>query len=164
MADIKIEKNPERGGYVLRANCVVPERIERVFDYFANAFNLEELTPRWLNFTVATPPPIVMREGVLIDYRLTLHGIPVRWQSEISAWEPHRRFVDQALRSPYRWWHHEHLFEEVEGGTRVTDIVQYGVPGGALIHFLAVKRDVQRIFEYRQQQLAAVFPNSGPGE
>lgn len=163
-ANITIEKNsdpsaPHRGGYVLRGHCVVPESINRVFGYFSDAGNLESLTPPYLNFNIVTPLPIEMRSGAIIDYRLRLRGIPIKWKTEIAAWEPSRRFVDQALKSPYRWWHHEHLFEEVDGGTRVIDIVHYGVPGGALIHNLLVKRDVRHIFEYRQDRLATVFPN-----
>lgn len=135
----------------------VPLSRNEVFDFFADAFNLEAITPPWLSFSVKTPAPIVMSTGTLIDYRLRLHGIPITWQTLISVWEPPFRFVDQQLRGPYRVWHHEHTFEEQDGGTLVRDTVDYAVPGGAFIHWLLVRRDVSRIFDYRTQQLKAYF-------
>jgi ligand-binding SRPBCC domain-containing protein len=94
-----------------------------VFELFADAGNLEELTPPWLSFEVVTPRPIEMAVGRFIDYRLKVRGVPVRWRSVISVWEPPVRFVDEQVRGPYRRWHHEHLFEERDGGTAVVDRV-----------------------------------------
>lgn len=142
-----------RGGYVLETEAVISRPLDEVFSLFADALNLERITPPWLRFEVITPPPIAMREGTLIDYRLKLHHIPIRWRTEIADWEPPYRFVDTQLRGPYRYWRHEHLFEPVDGGTRCRDIVHYGVPGGALVHRLMVRRDVRAIFEYRQQAI-----------
>ncbi len=150
----------KRGGYVLRAECVLPQPVEQVFAFFSDAFELERLTPPWLNFQVLTPRPIDMHIGQKIDYRLRVRGVPVRWQSLNSAWEPNHRFVDEALRSPYHHWHHEHRFEPCAEGTRAIDIVHYGVPGGALVHWLLVGRDVRKIFEYRQQALTRYFVNT----
>ncbi|MCA9030487.1 MAG: SRPBCC family protein [Planctomycetaceae bacterium] len=130
---------------------------EEVFPFFADAFNLERITPPWLNFHVVSPAPIEMSEGTLIDYRLRLHGIPFSWRTMISRWEPPFMFVDQQLRGPYRLWHHEHQFLEVDGGTLVRDIVDYSVPGGAIIHWLMVERDVRKIFEFRMQQIIQHF-------
>lgn len=156
---VRIEKNTDqRGGYVLRAECILPRDVEEVFPFFADAYQLEAITPPWLNFRVLTPRPIEMHAGRLIDYKLRLRGLPIRWKTKISAWEPNERFVDEALKSPYKFWHHEHLFEPCEDGTRVIDIVHYGVPGGDLIHSLFVRREVQKIFEYRQQVLRGTFP------
>ena len=90
----------------------------------------------------------------MIDYRLRVHGVPVRWRTEITAWEPPHRFVDDQLRGPYRWWHHEHLFEAVDGGTRAVDRVDYAPTGGRLANRLLVQRDLERIFAYRQRVLA----------
>jgi len=155
---IFIQKNEDpRGGYVLRAECVLPRPVDEVFPFFADAYQLEKITPPWLNFKVLTPQPIEMHAGQLIDYRLRVHGLPIGWKTKIAAWQPPHRFIDQALRSPYRYWHHEHLFEATGKGTRVIDIVHYGVPGGALVHWLCVRRDVKKIFRYRQAALQRIF-------
>jgi len=127
----------------------LPENRQAVFDLFADAFKLENLTPPFLRFRVVTPKPIDMRLGRLIDYRMRLHGMPIRWRTEITEWEPPFRFEDSQVRGPYSMWIHSHTFEESGGGTLVRDVVRYSVPGGPLTHSLLVKRDVRRIFEHR---------------
>jgi ligand-binding SRPBCC domain-containing protein len=131
----------------------LPAPPEEVFHFFADAFNLERLTPPWLRFQVITPAPIEMAAGAVIDYRLKLHGIPVGWRSEITAWEPPRRFVDRQLKGPYRQWIHQHTFEASDGGTLAVDRVEYAVPGGWLVRKLLVERDLRKIFEYRKGKL-----------
>lgn len=128
-----------------------------IFPFFADARNLERITPPWLSFQVLTPGEITMTEGTRIDYRLRVHGIPIRWTSVITRWEPPHLFVDEQARGPYRLWRHTHRFEETPGGTRATDHVAYAVPGGALVHALVVKRDVERIFDYRCERLLEIF-------
>ncbi len=139
----------------------LPRSVHDVFAFFADAYNLETLTPPWLRFHVLTPRPIEMSEGVKIDYRLHVHGMPIRWQSEITAWEPPHRFVDRQLRGPYRLWNHEHLFRDEDGATVAEDHVVYAVPGGALINRLLVARDVKKIFAYRSEKLRELF---GPAD
>ena len=155
MYDVTIERASR--GWLLRAECVVPRPLGEVFPFFADAMNLERITPPLVRFRVLTPAPITMRVGLLIDYQLRIRGLPVRWQSEITAWEPQRRFVDEQRRGPYKFWRHEHWFEACDGGTRVIDEVNYGVPGGALVNWLVVGRDVRKIFAYRQQALREIF-------
>lgn len=145
-------------GYQVQASVWLNRSLEEVFSFFSDAFNLEKLTPSLLRFEVMTPPPIVMRAGLLIDYRLRVHGLPLRWQSEISVWEPPFRFVDEQRKGPYRQWHHEHRFEAKDGGTLVTDRVTYRPPGGAWVNRLLVERDVRKIFTYRTQALHRLFP------
>ena len=135
----------------------VPRLLPEVFAFFSEARNLEELTPAWLKFEVLTPPPIEMREGLKIDYRLRLRGIPLRWQSEITIWEPPYRFVDRQVRGPYRLWVHEHRFEERDDGTLAEDVVQYAVYGGRLVDRVAVRSDVRKIFKYRRHRLQEIF-------
>jgi ligand-binding SRPBCC domain-containing protein len=135
--------------------------MERTFAFFADAVNLERLTPPWLNFTIRTPTPIAMREGVEIAYEIRLYGLPIPWRSRIDAWEPGVRFIDRQLVGPYRWWHHEHRFESVAGGTRVIDHVEF-VPRVAWLSGWLVRRDLERIFTYRQQTLAAIFAPETP--
>ena len=128
-----------------------------VFAFFADPANLEALTPPWLRFRILTPQPVAMRCGLRIDYRISLRGLPLPWQSEITAWEPPHRFVDEQRRGPYRLWVHEHLFREQDGGTEIVDRVRYAVPGGRLIERLFVDRDLARIFDYRQERIVAML-------
>lgn len=130
---------------------------EGVFPFFADAMNLERITPPWLRFEVLTPPPIDMHEGTLIDYRLRVHAVPIRWRTRITVWQPPFRFVDEQIRGPYRLWRHEHAFEEHEGGTIMRDTVQFRAPLGWLTHPLLVDRDVRAIFEYRRETLRTIF-------
>ena len=135
----------------------LPRPRAEVFPFFSEARNLERITPPWLRFEVLTPGPIPMRAGALIDYRITVRGIPLRWRTEIAEWDPPRRFVDVQLRGPYTLWHHTHTFEERDGGTLCGDVVRYRPRGGALVNWLFVRRDVERIFRLRQGQLREIF-------
>lgn len=146
---------------VLQTEVFIPRPRAEVFAFFADASNLERLTPRWVNFRIVTPPPIEMKQGAIIDYTIRIHGVPVRWRTEIEAWEPPRRFVDTQLQGPYWLWRHEHTFEEVEGGTLCGDRVTYRAPMGWLTHPLLVDRDVRRIFEYRKAKLLEIFGAAG---
>jgi len=143
------------GDFLLEARQWLPKPLEDVFPFFAEAGNLDALTPPWLHFRILTPLPIEMRPGAAIDYRLRLRGIPIRWRSEITEYDPPRRFVDVQRRGPYRHWRHEHVFTRVDDGTLVEDRVHYRVWGGALVNALLVRPDLERVFRYRQQQLDA---------
>ena len=135
----------------------LPRSVPQIFDFFADAYNLQALTPDWLKFKILTPKPIQLRVGALIDYRLRIHGLPVRWQTEITAWEPPHRFVDEQKRGPYRRWIHEHHFTPQNDGALCTDHVRYAVRGGELVHRLFVRRDVEKIFAYRRCKLGEIF-------
>ena len=137
--------------FKLNAELWLPHPPETIFPFFADAHNLEKITPSWLKFEVLTPRPITMRPGALIDYRIRLHGWPMSWRTEICDWDPPFRFIDQQLRGPYRQWIHEHRFEPNGGGTLCVDHVRYAVLGGALINRLFVRSDVERIFAHRQK-------------
>lgn len=145
------------GGYVLESCQLVAAPREQVFAFFADAFNLDKLTPPWIRFEIITPPPIEMSEGTLIDYRLRIRGMPIRWRSRIADWQPPCRFVDEQIKGPYRKWVHEHAFEADEDHTRIRDRVTYRPPGGAMLNRLLVTPDVKRIFRYRRVQLRSLF-------
>lgn len=132
---------------------------EELFPFFADAANLNAITPPWLHFHILTPSPIEMREGTLIDYKLRVRGIPVRWRTRINVWQPPHRFVDEQIRGPYRLWIHEHTFEPRDGGTLVRDHVRYAVPLDRLLHRWIVRPDVERIFRYRSAALQQRFAN-----
>jgi ligand-binding SRPBCC domain-containing protein len=143
--------------YALDTHIWLPQKIERVFAFFADPRNLEVLTPPWLHFALLTPDPIEMRAGTRLDYRLRVRGIPVRWQSEIALWEPPDRFIDRQTKGPYRYWQHTHSFRRHDGGTLVEDHVRYANPGGAIVKRLIVAPDLQRIFSFRHEALRKLF-------
>ena len=128
--------------------------IAEVFDFFADAGNLERITPPELNFHIVTPRPIDIKQGTLIDYQLKLRGIPMKWRTEISVWEPPFRFVDQQLRGPYRQWIHTHTFTELSPTqTLMEDEVRYRLPFepfGDIANYF-VKGELAYIFDYRQK-------------
>jgi ligand-binding SRPBCC domain-containing protein len=139
----------------------LPGTPEEVFDLFADARNLEAITPPLLRFEVVTPGDIEMRVGTLISYRLRLHGIPISWLTSIQAWDPPHRFVDQQVRGPYAFWHHTHeLFPSGAGATHMRDTVRYALGFGALgelAHRLLVRRDLERIFDFRRDRVDALL-------
>ena len=137
---------------------LLPHSRDDVFGFFASAENLNLLTPPWLRFSILTPLPIEMRRGAVIQYRIRLRGIPVRWDTEITEWEPPLCFTDTQIRGPYRLWIHRHSFEETPQGTLVTDNVTYRVPGGPLVNRLFVAGELRRIFAYRKARLLELYP------
>jgi ligand-binding SRPBCC domain-containing protein len=141
----------------LQTSLFVPRPLPEVFAFFADAGNLQRITPPWVDFRIETPPPIAMHAGALIDYRLRVRGVPVRWRTEITDWQPPHRFVDTQLRGPYWRWVHTHRFREAPGGTVVEDDVDYAVPGGWLVDRLFVQRDVRAIFLHRQRAILDAF-------
>ncbi len=147
---------------VLRCSVALAAPPDAVFGFFSNAGNLEVLTPPWLRFRVLTEGEIRMARGTQIDYRLRLHGLPLRWRSEITAWEPPHRFVDEQVIGPYRSWIHEHRFDIEERPGRepvviASDEVRYEAPGGWLIDRYLVAPDLERIFAYRTARLRERF-------
>jgi len=139
--------------FELKTEVRVTGRLETVFPFFADAANLELLTPPWLRFQILTPGPIEMRVGALIDYRIWLRVVPLRWRTRISAWQPPFRFVDEQLCGPYRQWIHEHTFTQDGDEVIIHDHVRYAVPGGpafqSTAHRMLVRPELDRIFSYR---------------
>jgi ligand-binding SRPBCC domain-containing protein len=138
----------------------VARPLDEVFAFFAEARNLERITPPWLSFRVLTPDPVQMAVGTIIDYRLRLHGIPLGWTSQIEVWEPGRQFVDRSIRGPFSLWHHRHRFSESGEGTIVSDEVHYASPFGALGEIaaqLVVARDLDRIFAHRRDAVVRIL-------
>ena len=142
--------------YRLHREHEIPRPIEEVFAFFSDVRNLERITPGWLNFRVLTPLPIEMRAGALIDYEIRWGPVPMRWRTEIVKWEPPVDFVDVQKRGPYKLWHHTHRFRATDDGTNMTDSVDYALPFGPLgrvAHALRVRRDLEAIFDYRNEQI-----------
>ncbi len=146
--------------YLLEREQWIPAPTDELFAFFSDARNLEAITPPWLEFSVLTPGRIRMGTGALISYRLRWHGVPLRWETEITQWDPPYAFEDVQLSGPYRMWRHTHRFEAADGGTQMTDSVRYALPFGSLgrvAHAVAVRRNVEQIFEYRQDRIRALF-------
>lgn len=135
----------------------LPEEQQSVFSFFADAANLDAITPSWLHFEIVTPMPVVMQEGSLIDYRLRVRGVPLRWKTRINEWTPPTRFVDEQVEGPYRLWIHEHTFHAHRNGTRVRDHVRYAIPLDALLHRWVILPDIERIFKHRAEALRKRF-------
>lgn len=148
--------------YTFESEQWLPRPLDEVFAFFADTGNLQVLTPPWLHFKILTPGPVEMKPGALIDYRLRLHGVQIRWQSEITAWDPPHRFVDEQRRGPYLLWIHEHSFAGQDGGTVIRDRIEYVVPGGAPVQKLFVGPDLRRIFDYRRRKLREIFAGVPP--
>jgi hypothetical protein len=144
---------------VFRRVQLLPRPRPDVFRFFETPENLARLTPKSLGFEILTPSPIVMRAGALVDYTVSPLGFPQRWTTWIESYEPPRRFTDVQLRGPYSYWHHTHLFEEAEGGTRMTDEVRYVLPFGPLGALAApwVDAQLRSIFDFRAAAVAAEF-------
>ena len=149
-------KNPE---HVLRRSVVIDRPLHDVFEFFSNAGNLARITPPELGFQILTPTPIVMRAGTLIDYRLSLFGLPVAWRTEITRWEPPHQFVDTQLRGPYAQWIHRHSFRSAENGTVVEDEVRYRLPIPllGLVGYPVIRLQLNRIFNYRTSAIRRYF-------
>ena len=139
---------------------IIPKPRPEAFAFFADPSNLERLTPDFLGFKILTPGPIEMKAGTIIDYSLRVYGVSLRWKTRIEAFEPETHFIDTQLKGPYRYWHHLHEFEEVEGGTRMRDVVGYELPLGPLgtvARTLFVRGSLERIFSYRRQAVTEIF-------
>jgi ligand-binding SRPBCC domain-containing protein len=138
----------------LQREQFVARPLPEVAEFFSRAGNLALLTPPQMRFQLITPEPIEMRDGALIEYRLRVHGLPIRWVSRIEEWEEGRGFADRQLRGPYKHWLHHHTFEAVDGGTNVADNIEYELPLGLLGEIGGmplVRHDLDAIFEFRRQ-------------
>ncbi|MGD2135184.1 MAG: SRPBCC family protein [Gemmatimonadales bacterium] len=146
--------------YVLERTQGVTRPLEEVFQFFSDPRNLARLTPPWLAFRALDSGDLTMREGLRIHYRIRLLGVPQRWTSVITVWDPPHRFVDEQLRGPYRRWHHLHEFTRSNDGTQIRDRVTYQLPFGPLgrlAHVLFVRRQLEAIFTYRRHRVEELF-------
>ena len=134
--------------------------LDEVFEFFGEPRNLERITPPWLGFEIVSMPDGVLKQGDRIEYRIRLFGIPVRWVTRIVSWRENESFEDLQERGPYAYWLHLHRFEEVDGGIRMTDRVEYRLPFGMLGWWVAgwwVRRRLDEIFDYRSRVIQEAF-------
>lgn len=148
--------------HILTRSLKLPVSRADAFAFFADAANLESITPPELKFQITTPQPIMIKQGTLIDYRLKVRGFPVKWRTEIYVWDPPHAFVDRQLRGPYKQWIHRHTFVEIDkNNTLIEDEVKYRLafaPFGEVVHIL-VRRELDYIFDYRQTRVAELLGN-----
>lgn len=157
-------RDPRAGAASPRTRVWTLERVQlvrrpraEVFAFFADPVNLERITPPFLGFRILTPPPLVMRRGLLIEYRLSLYRLPLRWRTLIDAYDPPNGFTDVQLFGPYRRWVHRHEFVEVPEGTEVRDRVEYELPLGplgTLARWLFVRASLDAVFDFRRAAIA----------
>jgi len=150
--------------YILRREQWIERPIDEVFAFFADAQNLEEITPQWVGFKILSMSTDSIEEGTIIRYRLLLHGIPVHWRTNICEWDPPYSFVDELTRGPYKTWQHTHKFEAHGSRTKMIDEVQYSLHFGILgriVHSVMVRKDVSRIFDYRRERIDRLFGQRG---
>jgi ligand-binding SRPBCC domain-containing protein len=142
---------------------IINQPLHIVFDFFSKAENLNLLTPPDMNFKIITPLPIQIHQGKLIDYRIKVNGIPFKWQTEITVWQPPHKFVDTQKRGPYHTWIHQHYFEaRGDNATFMRDTVDFQSPGWflePLIHHLFIEKKVKVIFDYREIKWKELFGN-----
>lgn len=147
--------------FLLVREQYLPAAPAQVFPFFADAHNLERITPPWLGFRILTPGPIDLHEGARIDHRLRLAGLPLRWRTVIREWKPGEGFVDEQEQGPYALWRHEHAFTAAGDGTLMLDRVQYRLPLGLLgraAHAVAVRAALGAIFDYRFERIRERWP------
>lgn len=146
--------------FVLNTKTHVNRPRAEVFDFFSKAENLKIITPDWLGFQIITPLPISMKKGTVIDYTIRVFGLRFHWQSEISQYNPPNEFADEQRKGPYAFWQHSHVFLEASGGTIVQDHIVYAMPCGFLGHLLhrfVVRRQIEKIFQYREKKIREIF-------
>lgn len=150
--------------HLISREQLVPSPKADVFAFFADATNLERLTPSFLHFQILTTPPIKMGKGTRLDYSIALFGLPMKWRTHIVEWQPELSFVDEQESGPYAFWRHTHEFEERGEHTLIRDRVEYALPFGplgSLAHVLAVKRTLKSIFDYRRDAACRIFGERG---
>ena len=148
--------------YKLKRNQFIPQPINQVFPFFSKPENLEIITPRDLHFSILTSKPIDMKTGQVIDYLIRLKGIKMYWSSVISSYDPPYSFVDEQIRGPFSNWIHSHNFKEINGGTIITDHIEYSIPFkliGRIANYIFVERKLVDIFDYREKTIMDIFNN-----
>ena len=149
--------------FELTKTQVINSSMDNVFDFFSKPENLKAITPEKLSFKILTPTPITMGKGTVIDYTIRLFKIPVHWRTLITKYDPPHEFIDEQMKGPYNFWHHTHKFKKVDGVVEISDKVIYSIPMGIIgqfLHFLWIKRDLEKIFSYRKKVINDLLVNN----
>lgn len=146
--------------YIFKDSLLIKKPLSEVFEFFNTPKNLGKITPPFMNFSLLTPEPIVMKEGAVFDYSIRIFGLPVRWQSLICDYNPPYSFTDIQLKGPHDYWHHQHIFKQVDDGVLITDIVHMRMPLGflgSIAYYALAKHLNTAMFEHRKKIVASVF-------
>ena len=147
--------------YQLKRKQFVKTDLSICWDFFSSPQNLKKITPPYMGFNIKYELPEKMYEGLMIEYTVKpLLGIPMSWVTEIKTVKDKQFFVDEQRKGPYKMWHHEHHFKEVEGGVEMTDIVSYEISLGILgrlAHLLFVRKKLVEIFDFRIKMVDEIF-------
>ena len=146
--------------YTFQSKTILNSNIDNVFEFFCKSENLQKLTPSSLNFKILSEIPNEMKKGALIDYQIKLYGVPVKWKTKITKWNPPFEFEDTQLKGPYKLWKHSHIFTDLGDKTEMTDIVKYnpkGWPFNSLLNHIFVRKEVEKIFSYREERILSIF-------
>jgi ligand-binding SRPBCC domain-containing protein len=153
--------------YHLQFSQVLPLSLQETWNFFSSPMNLAEITPADMAFTVTSDPELIrkMYAGMIITYKISpIAGIKLNWMTEITQVAEGKYFIDEQRFGPYKFWHHQHHFQEVAAGTLMTDILTYGLPLGPIgdiANSLFVGKKLQDIFEFRRKKIIALFGESG---
>ena len=150
--------------YTLKRTSTIPGDMDSVFCFFENPHNLKEITPPWLSFRVKSATDEVMRQGTRISYTIRWLGLSMRWESLIAEYEKNVRFADEMIHGPYKSWYHVHRFRAVPDGIEMSDRVDYELPLGplgGLAHRIMVRRQLEAIFDYREERIRQIFSRGG---
>lgn len=146
--------------YCFERQQFIARPLDEVFAFFSDASNLGLITPDWLHFRIFTPQPIAMQAGTLIDYQIKLFSVPMRWRTRIDYFDPPHQFIDRQVRGPYKFWLHTHEFKATDGGTLITDRVEYQLrlgPIGWIANKVFVARTLARIFDHRAETITRLL-------
>lgn len=144
------------GHFIFHTKQYLPHSLSKVFSFYSEAKNLEKITPPLLQFHVENMSTNEIQKDTVIRYRLKIHGVPLRWQTLITDWQPNKQFIDVQKKGPYQLWHHTHQFESLGPGTLMTDTVKYKIPMmwfGRILDPLWIRRDVESIFDFRRKSV-----------
>lgn len=160
IADLLSERQNPKYHYLVFKQWL-PKEIDEIWPFFADARNLEKITPPWLNFKVVQGQPEDIGQDSTFHYALKLHGLPIKWHSKIKAWIPNDQFTDIQTKGPYELWSHRHIFHPLENGTQIIDRLEYGLPLAPCSHIALpfVQKDLNKIFSYRKKIIAKVLGN-----
>ena len=147
--------------YKLESTQLINASLDDCWNFFSSPKNLKVITPDYMGFEIIDGVADTMYAGQLIQYYVRpVKGIPLKWVTEITQVRDKEFFIDEQRFGPYRLWHHQHFFKEVENGVEMRDIVHYALPLGLLGRLarrLFIKKQLRTIFDYRYQKVNELF-------